>query len=288
MFSFIRHRKIWYILSLLVVLPGVVSIVLQGFNLGIDFTGGNLMEIRAKQNVAIGDVRAVVEELKYGASDNVQQSGERDYLIRTKNLSETESAKLVSALNEKLGGVTLMQNNMVGPVMGRELAFKAILALLIAAVLMLIYISYRFEPKQGIAAVIAIVHDILVVLGIFSIFRLEVNSTFVAAVLTITGYSINDTIVIFDRIRENMRSRRKGESLEDLVNISIWQTMTRSINTILTVMFVLLALFIIGHSTVKDFLLALIIGVVTGAYSSVLNASPIWVDLKLLEQKKQA
>ena len=153
---------------------------------------------------------------------------------------------------------------------------------------MLIYITYRFEFKQGVAAIIAILHDALVVLGIFSILQLEVDSAFVAAILTIIGYSINDTIIIFDRIRENLKTRRKGETLEDLVNTSLWQTLARSINTVLTVMFVLLALYFLGGTTIKNFVLAMLIGVVSGAYSSIFNASPVWVDLKLREKRKHA
>ncbi|HBX23811.1 MAG TPA: protein translocase subunit SecF [Desulfotomaculum sp.] len=288
MFSFIKHRKIWYIISLLVILPGLVSLALQGLNLGIDFTGGNLVEIRAEQGTDIQDVRGVIEGLGFGASNNVQISGDSDYLIRTRELSEEESATLVSSLDEKLGGVTLLRNERVGPVIGQELAVKALLALVVASILMLIYITYRFELRQGIAAIIAILHDILVVLGVFSIFQLEVDSAFVAAILTIIGYSINDTIIIFDRIRENLKTRKKGETLDELVNTSLWQTLARSINTVLTVMFVLLALYFLGGTTVKNFVLAMLIGVASGAYSSIFNASPVWVDLKLREKKNRA
>lgn len=288
MFNFVKHRKIWYIISLLVILPGLVSLFTQGLNLGIDFTGGNLVEVRLQDDVNIQQVRGVVEGLGYGASRNVQKSGDSDYLIRTRELSEDESAKLVSTLEEELGEVTLLRNERVGPVIGRELTIKALLALAVASVLMLIYITYRFEFKQGIAAIIALLHDTLVVLGVFSILRLEVDTAFVAAILTIIGYSINDTIIIFDRIRENTKMRRKGETLEELVNTSLWQTLARSINTILTVMFVLVALYFLGGTTIKNFVLAMLIGVTSGAYSSIFNASPVWVDLKLRERRARA
>lgn len=285
MFHFIKHRKIWYIISLLVIVPGLVSLVLQGLNLGIDFTGGNLVEVRMGRDVAIQQVRDVVEDLGYGASHNVQKSGQDIYMIRTRELTEEESAKLITTLKEKLGQTVLLRNERVGPTIGRELTTKAIMALVIAGALMLVYITFRFEFKQGVAAVLALVHDVLVVIGIFSIFQIEVDSAFVAAILTIIGYSINDTIIIFDRIRENLRMRKKGESLEDLVNISLWQTLTRSINTVLTVIFVLVALYFLGGTTIKTFVLAMLIGIISGAYSSILNASPIWVDLKLMETK---
>ncbi len=288
MFNFIKHRKIWYIISILVILPGLVSLALQGLNLGIDFTGGNLVEIRAEKGPDIQEVRGVVEGLGFGASRNVQKSGDSDYLVRTRELSEDESATLISTLDEKLGGVTLLRNDRVGPVMGRELAVKALLALVVASIMMLLYISYRFELKQGIAAIIGLLHDILVVLGIFSILQLEVDSAFVAAILTVIGYSINDTIIIFDRIRENLKNRKKGEMLDELVNNSIWQTLARSINTVLTTMLVLLALYFLGGTTIKTFVLAMIIGIISGAYSSICNVSPVWVDLKLMDKKKRA
>jgi len=288
MFNFIKHRKIWYVISLLIIVPGLVSLALQGLNLGIDFTGGNLVEIRAGQNTGTQDVRGVVEGLGYGASRNVQKSGDAEYLIRTRELSEEESAALIGELDEKLGGITLLRNDRVGPVIGKELTINALLAMLVASILMLIYISYRFEFKQGIAAVIAILHDILVVLGIFSIFQLEVDTAFVAAILTVIGYSINDTIIVFDRIRENLKNRKKGEALDELVNTSIWQTMARSLNTVFTTMFVLLALYIVGGTTIKNFVLAMIIGIGSGVYSTIFNASPLWVDLKLREKKRRA
>ncbi|HHW42783.1 MAG TPA: protein translocase subunit SecF [Desulfotomaculum sp.] len=281
---FVRLRKIWYAISLAVILPGLISLMLQGLNLGIDFTGGNILEVRFEQAVPVEKVREVVSARGLEASHGIQKSGTSDYIIRTRHLTQDEQEKLMAALND-LGKNTVLRNESVGPTIGRELTTKAILALLVASVLMIIYIAIRFEFKQGIAAILALLHDILVITGIFSLFRIEVDSTFIAALLTIIGYSINDTIVIFDRIRENMRARKKGESLEDVVNISLWQTMTRSINTVLTVVFVLVALYFLGGSTIRNFVLAMLIGVISGAYSSIFNASPLWVDFKLLERR---
>ncbi|MBE3588028.1 MAG: protein translocase subunit SecF, partial [Thermoanaerobacteraceae bacterium] len=281
---FVRLRKIWYAISLAVILPGLISLMLQGLNLGIDFTGGNILEVRFEQAVPVEKVREVVSARDLEASHGIQKSGTSDYIIRTRHLTQDEQEKLMAALND-LGKNTVLRNESVGPTIGRELTSRAILALLVASVLMIIYIAIRFEFKQGIAAILALLHDILLVTGIFSLFRIEVDSTFIAALLTIIGYSINDTIVIFDRIRENMRARKKGESLEDVVNISLWQTMTRSINTVLTVVFVLVALYFLGGSTIRNFVLAMLIGVISGAYSSIFNASPLWVDFKLLERR---
>lgn len=288
-FHFIKLRKYWYLLSILIILPGLISLAIpgRGLNRGIDFTGGNILEIRYTQPVAVENVREAVSALGLEASRGIQQSGENDYLVRTRYLSQEESDKLLAEI-EKPGKYEILRNESVGPVIGRELTYKAILALIIASILMVVYITIRFEFKQGLAAILALIHDTLIVTGIFSLFQIEIDSAFIAAILTIIGYSINDTIVIFDRIRENMRSRAKGESLEDLVNKSLWQTLARSLNTVLTVVFVLVALYYLGGSTIHNFVLALLIGVVSGAYSSIFNASPLWVDFKLLEKRGAA
>ncbi|MFZ5650803.1 MAG: protein translocase subunit SecF [Bacillota bacterium] len=284
MFHFIRHRKIFYVLSVLVILPGIISLALQGMNWGIDFSSGSILEVRFDKPVQVDQVREAVAGQGLEAG-RIQQSGDRDFLIRTAKLTQEDSKKLIDAFAGKIGKVDLLRNEYVDPVISTELFWKAFWALLIASVLMVVYITIRFEFKQGIAAIVALLHDSLIVIGVFSIFRIEVDSAFIAAILTIIGYSINDTIVIFDRIRENLRMQKKGQSLEDLVNLSIWQTLARSINTVLTVMFVLLALYFLGGSTIKTFVLAMLIGVTSGAYSSIFNASPVWVDLKLMDKK---
>ncbi|MEW5762300.1 MAG: protein translocase subunit SecF [Bacillota bacterium] len=286
-FHFVNLRRYWYLISLLVIIPGIVSLATRGLNLGIDFTGGNLIEVRFNKPAAVQEVRAVLRG--HGLERvPIQKAGEGVFIIRTPFLSEEQSGKLIGDLQEKVGKLTVLRNEAVGPVIGRELTLRAIGALALASVLMIFYIWWRFEFKQGLAAVAALLHDVLVVVGIFSLFQIQVNSPFVAAVLTIIGYSINDTIVIFDRIRENFHGAKKGEKLEDIVNTSIWQTLARSINTVLAVLFILLALYFIGGTTIRDFVLALLIGVTSGCYSSIFNASPLWVDLKRLEARKAA
>ncbi len=282
-FHFIKLRRFWYIISILVILPGLISLFSQGLNLGIDFKGGSLMELKFNQPTAVEQVRGVLGDFDLGGA-SIQRSDETDFIIRTRELSEEENTKVFAALNEKLGGVTLQRNEMVGPVIGQELIRNAILALFVASILMIIYIAWRFELKQGIAAVLGLLHNVAVVLGIFSILQIEVDSSFVAAVLTVIGYSINDTIVIFDRIRENVLHKKKGDALEDTINASLWQTLARSINTVLTVEFVLVALFFMGGATIRGMVLALIIGITIGAYSSICIASSLWYDFKRLER----
>ncbi|KUK41286.1 MAG: Protein-export membrane protein SecF [Clostridia bacterium 62_21] len=285
-FHFINLRRYWYLLSLLIIIPGVISLLTRGLNLGIDFTGGNLMEVRFEKPAVIHEVRAVLRG--HGLERvPIQQSGPGTFIIRTPFLSEDASGKLIEDLRSKIGELTVLRNEAVGPVIGRELMLRAIAALAVASVLMILYIWWRFEFRQGIAAVTAVLHDVLVTVGIFSLFQIEVNSPFVAAVLTVIGYSINDTIVIFDRIRENLRAAKQGEKIEDIVNASIWQTLARSINTVLTVLFMLVALYFLGGTTIRDFVLAMLVGITSGAYSSIFNASPLWVDLKRLEGKKK-
>ncbi|OPY58135.1 MAG: preprotein translocase subunit SecF [Pelotomaculum sp. PtaU1.Bin035] len=282
-FHFIKLRKIWYAISILVILPGVISLFLHGLNMGIDFSGGSLLDLKFQQPTAVEQVRSVFSEFGLEGA-TIQRSNETDFLIRTRELNEDESMKVIQELDSKLGGVTVQRNERVGAVIGKELIMKAFQALLIASVLIVIYIAWRFEFKQGIAAIIAVLHDCLVVLGIFSIFRLEVDSSFVAAILTIVGYSIMDTIVIFDRVRENMLLKQKGEALEDVINKSLWQTLARSINTVLAILFVLVALLVLGGATTHNLVIALIVGVISGAFSSICSASPLWFDFKRLER----
>lgn len=283
-FHFIKLRKFWYTLSVLIILPGVISLFLQGLNQGIDFTGGSLLDLKFNQPTTIEQVRGVMDEFGLEGA-TIQRSGETDFLVRTRELTGEENTSVVKELSDKLGGVTVQRSTIVGPIMGRELINKAFQALAVASVLIVIYVAWRFEFKQGVAAIIAVLHDALVVLGVFSIFRIEVDSAFVAAVLTIIGFSLMDTIVIFDRIRENNLNKKKGEALEDIINRSMWQTMARSINTVLAVCFVLVALLLLGGATMRSLVLALLIGVLSGAFSSIFVAGPLWYDFKRMETK---
>ena len=277
-FDFIGKRKLWFIISLIIIIPGLISLMLQGLNLGIDFAGGTKLMVKFSQEVASEDIREVLSEYNLGRS-TIQASENNHFIIRTPILTEQESTQALNALRENLGDMEILSSESVGSVVSAELQEKAIIALLIATILMVVYITIRFELSFALSAIAALFHDILIALSIFSIFQIEINISFVAAILTIIGYSINDTIVIFDRIRENLEFRQK-ETLSDLVNKSIHQSLVRSIFTSLTSVAVLLALLIFGGDTTRVFALAMIIGFVSGTYSSICIASPLWLELK--------
>ncbi len=283
--DFIGKRKFWYILSLLVIIPGLISLMLQGLNLGIDFAGGTIAQVKFQQEVRIEDLRAELTDQGYGTS-KIQAMDDGSYQIKTTYLEQDQQNQLIEGLKNNLGELELLRSEAVGATIGRELVTSGLLALGIAILLMIAYIAYRFELKFAIAGIVALFHDILIVISVFSIFQLEVDSTFIAAILTIFGYSINDKIVIFDRIRENLHKVKKDELL-GVVNTSIKQSLTRSINTSVSTLILLVALFLLGGQTTKLFVLALIIGIAVGAYSSIFFASPLWYDMTMRGKEKQ-
>ncbi|MDR3586518.1 MAG: protein translocase subunit SecF [Desulfosporosinus sp.] len=280
-FNIVKKRYWWFALSLLVIVPGIISLFMHGLNLGIDFKGGTMIEMTFNKPVT---QTAVTDTLKsVGLDGQVQLSnGNASVLIRTDALQQDQRNKLMTALQTKVGeyDTKTLQEDEVGPAMGQELTRNAFWSLLIAMGLMIAYISFRFQFVFAISGIIALLHDVLVVVGIFSLFQWQIDSSFVAAVLTIFGYSINDTVVIFDRIRENEVKMKRGDSYEDMVDKSVWQTMRRSVNTVVTVLIALLSVFILGGVSTKVFSLAMLIGVFSGAYSSIFNASQILVEIK--------
>ena len=291
-FSIIAHRNWFFAFSLLMILVGLASLATQGLNLGIDFTGGTLIDLKFAKPVSVAEVRDVLKDYKLENSVVQLAATEKtdaapNVLIRTHVLSEAERKTVLEGFTAKLGKFDIMRIEKVGATIGSELTREAIIALLLSWLMMIAYISYRFEFRFGVAGILSLVHDVLIVLGIFSILRKEIDASFVAALLTIVGYSINDTIVIFDRIRENLKAMKKGETLPEMVDRSIWQTMTRSIYTVLTVLFATGSLYFLGGETTKNFSLALLIGFVSGTYSSIFNASPIWVLWKQRDERKR-
>ena len=294
-FDISGHRTWWFLLSSIIIIAGIVCMVVRGFNFGIDFTGGTIIDLKFDQPVTIADVRTSLG--KYGLDGStIQLSGAQsdvtaseDVMIRTTDLEEDQRKEVMATLKDDVGNYTVLREEKVGATIGGELITNAVEALLISWVLIIAYVAYRFEWKFGVAAVLALVHDILVVLGVFALTQRQIDSSFIAALLTIVGYSINNTIVIFDRIRENLKLHfRRGGDVDVLVNTSIYQTLTRSLYTVFTVMFTTLALYFFGGETTKDFAFALLVGFGSGCYSSIFIASPLWVTFRSWAEKKHA
>ncbi len=278
MFNIIEKRAIFFIISAVVIIAGIVGLIVNGgLNTDIDFTGGTEMYVDLKADF---NENAIRDALK-GVVDvsSVQKAGEQEASIRTKELSSEERIKVTEALKAAFKDSEVLSTDNVSATVGSELWSNAAISIVVVALLMLVYITFRFELLSGLSAVIALAHDMLVMISIYSIFRFPVNTSFIAAILTILGYSINATIVVFDRIRENTRFLRK-ESFKDIVNKSIWQTFARSINTSVTTLITLVCLYILGVPSIKEFVLPLIIGVVAGCYSSVFIAGQFWVLFK--------
>jgi len=255
-------------------------------NFGIDFTGGTLLNLRFEKSVAVSDIRDILDSYKLGESV-IQKSGDRDILIRTIPLENETRASLMKDFNEKISNSEILEADIIGPTIGKELATQAIWALIIASIGIIIYVSFRFEFKFAISALLALYHDAIITTGIIALLWRSIDVTFVAAILTIMGYSINDTIVIYDRIRENLKKpnyAKKG--FAELVNISIWETMARSINTVLTVIVMVLCLLLLGGETLRVFSQTLIIGFTLGACSSIFVAPPILVLWHKWESKR--
>jgi len=282
-----EQRKYWYILSGALLLVAVVSLCVQGLNWGIDFTGGVMFDLHFDKPVTTSQLRSALSPLGLGESDiTLDQKDASVAMVRTRVIDEETRVKVIAAMTEKVGKLTSEEVHLVSPSIARDLINLAFLAVGIAFVGMLLYITYRFEFKAAVTAIAALFHDAIITVGLFSITQMPVTSTFVAAILTILGYSINDTIVIFDRVRENLKFRKK-EGLYEVVNTAITQTLTRWTNTTVTTLLAIASVYVFGGRTTRDFALALIVGVACGAYSSVFVASPLWFDWKLREERRR-
>ena len=278
-FDFIGKKKIWIIISLIIIIPGLISMMLQGFNLGIDFAGGTKMLVQFNQEVSSEEVRGVLDEHGIAGSSTIQATGDNQFLIRIPALTEQEIIQVIDSLRYTLGGMELEDRDTVGSVVSVELQRSALIALTIAMLLITVYLAVRFDLSFGLATLVGIIHNVLITLSIFSILQIEINIAFAAAILTVVGYTINDTIVIFDRIRENIGFKEKG-TLEQLANKSVHQTLTRTIYTSGTSVVVLLALMIFGSEATRYFAFAMIVGFISGAYSSTCLVSPAWIAIK--------
>jgi preprotein translocase subunit SecF len=289
-YDIIGRRKTFYLISAVFILIGLVSLAVRGLNLGIDFTSGTLIQMEFERAVEISAIEEVLgsqEAAELGISKfSVRLDGSRRVaMVRVNPISAAAQNSMMSLLNEKVGAVTELSTDQVDPLVGRELVRKAVIALALASVGILVYVSLRFEPRFAAAGVAALIHDVLVVLSLFSILQVEINSPFIAAILTVVGYSINATIVIFDRIRENL-ARIKGEGIPQLANTSINQTLIRCLYTSLTTLFAALSLHIFGAASIRDLTLAFLVGIIAGTYSSICIAGSIWVDWKEWDRRR--
>ena len=283
--SFIAKRYWYFLISAVIIVPGLISLAVFGLKPGIDFKSGSDMTLHFDPAVQESQLRETIASLGYKDA-TIQKSGQGDYLVHLEVLSTDERVKLESTLQTDLKTtLTVTDYALVSATIASQTVRSAVIAVAVAALGILAYITYSFRRmprpfRWGTCAVVALVHDLLLVMGVFSIlgwtFGVQVDSLFITGMLTVAGYSVHDTIVVFDRIRENM-SKGFNNDFETIVNHSIMQTLTRSLNTSLTVILVLFALFLLGGTTIHYFVLVLLIGVTTGTYSSICNASPLLV-----------
>ncbi len=297
MFDFVKNRTRFYFLSLVLIVPGLVSLVLPGgLRPGIDFTSGTIMTVRFERPVEQADLRAVLAQLDHPEAIVQRSSGENTFVVRTRPLAQapqtdqgaglSEREQIQQGLSEQFGPLEILNLDQVSPLIAEEIVRYAILAVAVASAFILFYLWWAFRRvthswRYGTTAVVALVHDTVIVLGTFSIlgrfFPIELESTFIVAILTVIGFSVHDTIVVFDRVRENF-IRHGDETFEDVVNHSLMQTMARSLNTSLTVLLTLVVLLLFGGVTIRTFVLTLLIGITVGTYSSIFVASMLLVS----------
>ncbi len=282
--NFLGHRRAAFILSIALIVIGLVSLVVQGGpKLGIDFQGGILLQVQFEKPITTESIREALSGMGLGDAEIQQFGNGREAIIRTLGEGgEDLTGAMVSALNEAHpdNPVEVRRQELVGPKVGSELRRKASLAILYSLIGILLYISFRFEFKFAVGAVAALVHDVLITLGMFSLTGRELSLPVIAAFLTVVGYSLNDTIVIYDRIREDRR-KLYGKSFVEIVNTSLNESLSRTLVTSLTTLLVVLCLFFFGGEVIKDFAFALMVGVIVGTYSSIYVASPLVVEWQI-------
>jgi preprotein translocase subunit SecF len=297
-YDFIGRRRTAYVLSaallVLALLAGAYWQITRGswLNYGVDFTGGTIVQVIFKEPTTVAEVRAAVDAVLPG-TEITRFGGENEFLVRAPVFSEegtSTAEQLVQGLVDRYGqgAFEVVRTEAVGPKIGGELQQKALFAILLSLAATLAYLAVRFEWRFGVAAVIATAHDVLLSLGLISTFRLEVALPTVAAVLTIVGYSLNDTIVIFDRVRENMKKVGRRMELSEILNLSINETLPRTVLTSTTTLATLFALFVLGGSTIREFALILLVGILIGTYSSIFVASPVLLEIERRWKHKES
>ena len=296
--DFVGKRRIFISLSIIIVLMGVASLIFRGLNYGIDFAGGTLVQVRFVQPTTADKIRSALRKIDLGSCtiQQFEESGGKEYLIRVEK-SKSDLVGLSDEIKDALAKVygqdqvDIRRVEMVGPKVGNDLRRQGMMAVIYAIVCILIYVTVRFEFRFALGAVIALVHDVTITVGIFSLLYKEFNLSIVAALLAIIGYSLNDTIVVYDRIRENLKKAGR-RPYEELINTAINETLSRTTLTSLTTLLVLICLFFLGGGVIHDFAFAMIVGVVVGTYSSIFIASPIVIAMRNFRifsgQKKKA
>ena len=277
-FSIVKNWKIFFAITLIFLLIGYGSMIFRGFNLGIDFTGGSIMDLGFAREVKITEVREVLSRHDLGGaiiqleSDDAAATSARGVLIRTPVIADNDRTQVMADMEKSLGKFEIRRVENVGATIGGELIQQAAIAVFLSWVLMILYITIRFQWNFAVAAIIALIIDVSVTLSWFSLMQLEVDSTFIAALLTVVGYSVNGTIVIFDRIRENLKIHRRSETITEMIDHSIFSTLTRTVYTTITTLFAIVAIFLFGGETIHNFSFAMLVGVCSGCYTSVLLA----------------
>ena len=273
---FMKYRRIAIGVSLAAILISIVLLGTKGVNFSVDFAGGVAMQLGFESPVEVGQVRQALSDSGQGQA-TIQAYDDRTILIRYQDPGEDVRKEMVKSLEEKFGAVTVQKIDTVGPVVGRELRKQALVAVSLAIVGILIYMAFRFSFRFGAAAVVSLVHDSIIMLGIYSLTGREISTSFIAAILTVIGYSLNDSIVVLDRIRENW-SQLRTKGILDLVNASINQTLSRTINTSVTTLLPVLAMFFLGGEVISNLAFAFLIGIVVGTYSSIYIASAVLAE----------
>lgn len=295
--DFMKYKYFYFLLSAIFLVPSIFSLLVWGLRPSIDFTGGSILEVQSSKfqiqnNEQKDKIKSIIEKEQIELSQ-IQPSGENNYILRMKEINKEQKEKILQSLKDEFGEIEAVRLETVGPTIGKELIKKTIVAVMIAAGFILFYVARSFkEKKYGICAILAMFHDTFILLGAFSLlghfFGVEIDTLYVTAVLTILSFSVHDTVVVYDRIRESVRNFPHAK-FEDLVNKAVSETLTRSINNSMTIIFMLLCLYLLGGVTIKWFSFALLIGTISGTYSSTFTAAPLlvaWEEWQLKHKKK--
>lgn len=288
--NWMKFKWLYFLLSALVLVPGIISLVLFGLRPAIDFTGGSLLELKTEGELNVKEVEELITEKGFEVS-SVQESGEKQILIRLQPIEKEQAGEIKSIITEKFEQEPEeVRFETVGPTLGKELIRKTIWAIVLAAGFIMAYVAWRFkDAKFGVCAILAMFHDTFILLGSFSLLGyflgIEIDTLFVTAVLTILSFSVHDTVVVYDRIRESQKLLPKA-SFVDLVNKAVTETLSRSVNNSMTIIFMLIALLLLGGTTIKWFVAALLIGTIAGTYSSTFTAAPLLVVWEKLKTRK--